>query len=297
MKDLCIIGNGFDVHHGIPSNYRQFGDFLRRHDNATYELVERYFAVDDDFWSEFEARLAAFDADTLIDNASNFLVAYGADDWSDAYHHDYQYELNRVVEGISVTMKARFAEWIAQLPIPGIESVRDKLVHLNMNASFLSFNYTPALGEIYGIAVENVFHIHGCASDPVSKIVLGHGWSPESKGSLNRGVNFEEADTRIVEGNHIIDRYFVATFKPTEEIIAHNQPFFAALAGVERISIMGHSLADVDLPYLLEIVRRIDARRVKWKVSYHDRPDAVRSQFAKLGIPESLVEFVRLSEF
>jgi len=49
----------------------------------TFDFVFRYFAVDADFWSEFEERLASFDTDTLIDDASQFLVSYGADDWSE----------------------------------------------------------------------------------------------------------------------------------------------------------------------------------------------------------------------
>jgi hypothetical protein len=53
------------------------------HDKDTYDVVQRYFDVDADFWAEFEEQLASFDSDTLIEDASDFLVTYAAEDWSD----------------------------------------------------------------------------------------------------------------------------------------------------------------------------------------------------------------------
>jgi hypothetical protein len=105
---LYIIGNGFDLHHGIPSAYKDFGTFVKPNDPEIYGLIEEYFGIDDGFWSDFEARLAHFDADTLSEYASNFLVSYGADDWTDSYHHDYQYEIDRVVKALSRGLKRQF---------------------------------------------------------------------------------------------------------------------------------------------------------------------------------------------
>jgi len=75
---LYIIGNGFDLHHGIQSSFRAFGEYLRDPDRATYNVLERYFDVDSEFWGEFEEQLV--DRDALIDHASNWLVNYGAED-------------------------------------------------------------------------------------------------------------------------------------------------------------------------------------------------------------------------
>ena len=115
---LYIIGNGFDRHHDIPSDYRDFGGYLAAVDCDTYREVEAYFSVDDEFWWQFEQQLAHFDTDAAIDYASQFLMSYGADDWSDSGHHDYQYELERVVKAVSSTLQERFSQWVRQLPIP-----------------------------------------------------------------------------------------------------------------------------------------------------------------------------------
>jgi hypothetical protein len=96
---LYVVGNGFDLHHGIRSAYKDFGGFVKAHDSESYGLIESYFDVDDEFWSHFEARLADFDADTLIEKVSDALAPYSAEDWKDSSHHDYQFEIERVVQG------------------------------------------------------------------------------------------------------------------------------------------------------------------------------------------------------
>src|ERR1035438_7114923 len=108
---LYIIGNGFDLHHGIRSKYVDFAEFLKSKDPGLFRLVEKYFAVDDEFWGAFEARLADLDNGALIEDASTFLANYGADGWSDSGHHDYQFEIEQVAMGLSSGLKSRFAHW------------------------------------------------------------------------------------------------------------------------------------------------------------------------------------------
>jgi len=296
-SSLYIIGNGFDRYHGIPSDYRDFGRYLEAVDLPTYREVETYFSVDDDFWWEFEKQLANFDADAVIDYASQFLMSYGAEDWSDSGHHDYQYELDCVVEAISTTMRNRFAEWIRQLPIPSsAESFSGELLPLDLGAIYLNFNYTQTLQQTYSIPDSQVLHIHGNASKPADQLVLGHGWRRTSADSFNHGIDEAEADTRIIEGNQIIDDYFSATFKPTDLVIARQQPFFRSLKSVRQILVLGHSLSEVDVPYFTEIIRNIDVSRVRWRISYHSDPTDARERFSRLGVDISLASFCRLND-
>ncbi len=81
----------------------------------------------------------------------------------------------------------------------------------------------------------------------------------------------ENADTRVIEGQSLIDKYFRSTFKPTEEIITNNQNFFSSLADVDTIFIMGHSLSSVDHAYFYEVKRHLSTHPVKWNVSYFVR--------------------------
>lgn len=221
-------------------------------------------------------------------------MSYGADDWSESGHHDYQFELERVVNAVSTTLQRRFAEWIRQLSIPTGTDFKENLLQLDPSARYLSFNYTQTLQKIYGIPDNQILHIHGNASDPTDQLVLGHGWKRASADSLNNGVDPVETDTRVVEGNQIVDRYFSVTFKPTDRIIALQEPFFSSLKSVQQILVMGHSLSEVDAPYLAEIVRNIDASCVRWRISHHSDPTDARGKFSRLGVDMSLAIFARL---
>jgi hypothetical protein len=295
---LYIIGNGFDLHHGIQSSYRAYGEYLKAVDRDTYEVVERYFDVNAEFWAEFEGRLAHFDSGSLIEDASNFLVPYSAEEWSDAYHHDYQYEIEQVVGAISKTLRARFGNWIRQLRIPDASTIGNARLPINPSASFLNFNYTASLQYLYNVPNQNILHIHGAASDPDALLVLGHGWEPDDNLDPYRVTSDpEDADTRVVEGQALIDSYFKDTFKPTDQIIRNNQLFFRNIGAVERILVMGHSVSDVDHPYFREVVRNIDASRVRWKISYFGELNALRERVGDLGIDVQLVEYALLADF
>jgi Bacteriophage abortive infection AbiH len=294
---LYIIGNGFDRHHGIRSDYKDFGEFLRQVDSETYDVVDTYFTVDDSFWWEFEARLADFDAEALLEDASIFMLPYGADEWSDSAHHDFQYETERAISAISVTMRSHFSNWVRQLEIPRKADLSGTLLNLDPSASFLTFNYTPTLQNIYGVRPSQVLHIHGSAFDPTDKLVLGHGWQPRPEDTFNARANPERDDTRLLEGYQIADNYFAATFKPTSEIIAEHRAFFESLSKVREVRIMGHSLASVDAPYIREVLNSIDQLLVRWQVSYHSDVEASKNVFQPYGVDESLVSYARLSEF
>jgi hypothetical protein len=292
---LYIIGNGFDLHHGIRSSYRAFGEYLKAREPGTYNVLDRYFDLDSEFWEKFEEQLV--DRDTLLDHASNWLVSYGADDWHDAYHHDFQYELGRDVETISRTLRLRFGEWVRQLHVPDASELADDTLLIDRAAIYLNFNYTSSLQRLYGVPDANILHIHGAATDSEAQLVLGHGWKPEEHPDPYRFERDPEAaDTRVVEGHRIIDDYFRDTFKPTAQIIRDNAAFFERLSSIVRILVMGHSLFGVDHLYFREVIRNIDADHVTWTVSYFGDLEEKCGRFHELGIAAHLVKFARLSE-
>jgi len=297
-KTLYIIGNGFDLHHGIPSSYKAFGEYLRRSDAKTYDVVEKYFSMDAEFWAEFEGRLASFYSASLIEDASNFLVGYGADDWSDAYHHDYQYEIQQAVEAISTTLRLRFAEWIRQLSVPWAAEFSGQRVTVDRSGVFLNFNYTPSLQRLYAVPDNNVLHIHGAAANPTETLVLGHGWEPDPNPDPYRFEHDpESADLRVVEGQEIVDDYFRDTFKPTAKVIEKNAAFFANLRDVDRIVVMGHSVSEVDHPYFEKVIANVDVNQVRWKVSYYGDLDGLRQRIESLAVPAYLIEYALLNAF
>ena len=295
---LTIIGNGFDLHHGIPSSYSQFKSYVKQTNPVLHNRFENYVSCDE-YWNDFEEALASFDTDQAIDEASNFLVPYGAENWSDAYHHDYQYELGNIVSACSSELFNHFCMWIRSLEVLPPASASNSLVNIDRSSLFLTFNYTHTLSQIYNIPPNQILHIHGCTTSPDNEIILGHDWSPEEIGSLNDNINGEDADTRVHEGNEIVDSYFKDTFKPTTDIIEKNKVYFNSLSHITSIDVMGHSLSSVDIPYFEEITSKIDKKNVLWRISYYDNEALLKSinTMEQLGVPCGSISYVPISKF
>lgn len=54
MKNLFIIGNGFDIHHGINSRYSDYREWLKGYDFDLYNKLCRLYDStedDDDWWN------------------------------------------------------------------------------------------------------------------------------------------------------------------------------------------------------------------------------------------------------
>jgi len=292
-KRLYIIGNGFDLQHGIKSRYWDFKEYLDEEDYELVEKLEEYFGSDA-LWSDFEETLAYLDTEQIVDECMNYLESYGAENWSDAYHHDYQYEVQRRIDLITETLKQKFTEWILQLIIP--ETACQNKVAIDKNALFITFNYTDTLERLYMVSASNILYIHNKAIDNNSTLVLGHSRNPQSSKTLSAQYNDEETDVRVAEGNQILDRYFIETYKSTETIINENHELFESLRQIECIYVYGHSLSVVDKPYFQRISTIIDKSKVIWKVSFHDKKDLVgfKKFFEDIGISADLVIFDRM---
>lgn len=68
---LFIIGNGFDLAHGMPTNYSDFREWLIKDNrlDVVLELQKAYpVCVNDKYllWSDFEKALGQYDLETVI---------------------------------------------------------------------------------------------------------------------------------------------------------------------------------------------------------------------------------------
>ncbi|MGE8189196.1 AbiH family protein [Pseudomonas sp. NPDC086278] len=86
-------------------------------DHETHDWVQSYIPADGK-WANLEQALAELDIDNIVSDMECFLGAYADDEWSDAGHHDFQYEVDRVAEGLSKTLLGRFADWVRSITMP-----------------------------------------------------------------------------------------------------------------------------------------------------------------------------------
>jgi len=159
---LFIIGNGFDLMHGVKSSYYSFRDTLGKNNSLRFAL-ETYLNVED-LWADFEDALAHIDRDAMFGVVDMWL-----DDF-DAYNPDAQaadfFAAVDTATGPSQTitqdLPRRFRMWVESLKVPDL-SFRP-LIDVISNSKTLNFNYTEFIEDLYGVDKENICYIHGCRS-------------------------------------------------------------------------------------------------------------------------------------
>jgi hypothetical protein len=290
MKRLYIIGNGFDIYHGIRSSLSDFRSFVEARDSSVWDACENFLPADEK-WSDLEAALGMIDTDYILEQHEHFLVSYGATDWGDSCNHDYEWAVNQISENLSTKLLYLLTKWVSRLKIPNRNEF-DEILTIKKDSLFLSFNYTETLMKIYNVDRNNIFFPHGFIGDPKTDLVLGHAWVPSKK-----MVEFadENTDIRVVGAWDILDKYFELTFKPSSAIINDNLEYFNLLNAVEEVFVLGHSLGQVDHPYLFKIISSITSHAF-WKISYFGDPEPINQELERLGIGQSNYCLVTLSE-
>jgi len=287
---LYIIGNGFDLQHGIPSEYCDFKVFVHQRNPYLLKAVEDYLPAGDD-WRHLERALAEIDVNSIVDNLEHLMPSYGADDWSDSGHHDFQYEVGRLVKCLSIELRQEFGQWIRQVPIPTPATTQRHLQIIDPTACFLTFNYTPTLQVLYDVPDTHILYIHGRANLPDNDLVLGHAWNPQQRQSLNHRSDIAEIDTRLVEANVLIDDYFSTTFKPSSRLIQEHRPFFERLTNLEEVCVLGHSISTEDEPYYHALLALPGVAATRWRVACYFDSDfqTMPGRLLKLGVEASRI--------
>jgi hypothetical protein len=239
MTKLYVVGNGFDLWHGLPTGYDQFYAFAKE----MLDELEWFYSLnvnDTGPWCDFENALGCFEwsqfyefhnhIDVTSDSFKPSLV-YGLED-------DITEQADHLVEGIRET----FRDWIAGIDI----SVANQKLEFPHGANFITFNYTSTLQTVYGISDERVLHIHGRA-DVFDELVFGHGESMYEEPELDeRG---ESNRTMFSDAEGAAKYPFYALQKPVKEVLEKNGYWFDSLANISEIVVIGHSLNKIDLPY------------------------------------------------
>ena len=182
IKDLYIIGNGFDLHHGIDSSYSDFYEWMNKNYPDIINKVDNVYGnCDSHWWSDFENQLASLDAIRYGDAVAFMNQPDLSDEHCDRMWGDAEIAVQNELENLYSDLRFCFHKWIHQLKRPQ-DSQKIKLSITN--AVFLSFNYTKTLEHLYGITSNRILHIHGCIDDN-EDFILGHGKTYEELESLN----------------------------------------------------------------------------------------------------------------
>ena len=191
----------------------------------------------------------------------------------------------------------QFPVWVKQLP----KANPIKLIKLEEDAYYVTFNYTDTLIDLYEIPIDKILFIHGRVNTN-RFLVLGHGKS-EKQVMLESEKNFDEDTHPAYEQTvQAIENQVNKMRKKTEDIIQANKPVFESFKDVKHIYAYGLSMSDVDKPYFKEIINQIDVNKVTWHVDAHGKNCvsiarkgvAKRKFLVTMGIPKSKVKVCTL---
>lgn len=311
MQHLYFIGNGFDIHHNLPTRYTDFRKWLRKKDFEAYEWMRELYGVDDEdshgnisdetwkWWSYFESHLVDFEVyDEILEIANENQVNYGADDFSEGDRYSGAIEAETKFENLMSRVLSYFDEWVDSIDV---EKSCNK-IKIDREADFLTFNYTRTLERVYNIPSKRVHHIHGEAGK--GNYVLGHGKSYhdiEEEIRSNEPIpdagtpeemeewyssNYDEAYENTVGSTvSTLSNYK----KDVGKIIEDNFGIFHEMKDVEVITIMGYSFSTIDNPYLSYIIDHASNKEnLKFEVYCYSKTDKDNAQefFKSNGIRE-----------
>jgi hypothetical protein len=314
-ETLYIMGNGFDLHHGVASKYSDFKVYLAKHDrNLLYALENLYDC--EDIWADFEKNLLTISRETFVEYISPFLPANEVDDDDFTYAELFfsQDHAGELVDRLTENLRRRFHQWIKTLKIP--KRYYPGIIQVDSNALFLSFNYTDFIETAYRVPPHQICYLHGNKSNKIGSIILGHGESPENslknwlmdnrgkqrfqsrlKNKKNKYYNnssptylayFLEdeskgnwgSEARYQAINFAVERiedYYEQSFKNFHKVLESNKRFISSLNKIKRIIVNGHSLSKVDMPYFEKVLEvNEDPDNIEWKVSFHSDADLNR---------------------
>ena len=285
VKILYVIGNGFDLWHGLPTSYNDFCEYAA---DLLGELAEYFNSEPDDtpLWSNFEDDLGRFDWQLLFDAHNEIDISdegfkpsmvYGLEDALDEGG-------GRITESIQNALR----EWVETIEI----SRAERKFTFAENCKILSFNYTATIQELYQVGENEILQIHGKAGD--FSLIVGHGRSISEVPELDENGNTNRHLFSDAEGAAKAPLYRLK--KPVEEIIEQNQDYFGSLGEAKVVAILGHSLNDIDFPYMRQI--KNSASTAEWIVSYHTEEEAInhRSKLINLGVEKNKIHIVSMGE-
>ena len=253
MNDtLYIIGNGFDLHHGLKTSYSNFRDNFARKNTKLWGLLSDIYgdAINDDmWWCDFEAMLGKIDYGHLIQTYNG--EAMGA------------MKVQNLLKG---ALPPFFGGWFKDM---NPDAVVDNTLNIDPKALFFSFNYTLTLERVYHVMSENVWHIHGSIKN-VDNIIVGH--DSDERKLFAEYLAYKNEHGSI--GSDLADNINMIAANGAKcvesRIAGHRENFYDRYQNVKHIIVMGFSFNDIDIPYIKTIINvNTKADDIDWTIYYH----------------------------
>ena len=267
-KNLIVIGNGFDLAHGLETKWSDFKDYLSQFNEELLYYLEQ--CAENDLWSDFEKGLGKLNREEIYANALNHFDCIKNDE-DDGRNHQMADHIRNIEDLIIDETKRALNNWILSIDV--YATPFENIKHILNGACVITFNYTQTLEMTYGLNSNNVIHLHGKAEnvppqtkdnyfapDPVPDIVIGHGEdvSTVDVGSFANGMSDEIVlDEVETEGHRDI---LIELKKDTSRYMHRIDYILNSMDSFDNIYIIGHSLSPIDAPYFNAIASRTNVK-------------------------------------
>ena len=272
-SDLFIIGNGFDLAHGMPTKYDDFKRWLIENDriDIIQELQHAFPGMKGGeylLWSDFETALGQYDIDTVLN--------WGWDDLYITSSSIGNLKFDRPGSLLNIQLpdiiRDVFPAWVKSIPLATIPTYK-----LPSQALYLSFNYTDTIERLYRIPDSHILHIHGRVSVN-DALVVGHNRSIDPSEYWDDHLDVRENNERM---QRLVDMNDLQ--KPSFELINQNESFFRLLNTVQTVTVLGHSCASIDFPYFRKVRMSIRGD-AEWIFNPYSEEDVIRINTLKKEI-------------
>lgn len=259
---LLIIGNGFDLHHGLKTGYKDYAHFLQEHYPNTLESIQSsdyfdgecldVFDSEDYFWTDVEGNLK-FNFDLMLEES---VGGYYPDlmEKSDARWHRAEFDSEAKVKMIDTAFTTyALVNWVQLIDVTKVDETRE--VTLLSSDVFVSFNYTETLEKVYKVPSERILHIHGCISNPES-LQFGNPNQTPSVVRKKYESLYGEDEFYGMSIEPAANNYVALADSFSKDIDSNIPKLEAFLAGkdIDEVVIMGHSYLGVDKPYYEKVL-------------------------------------------
>lgn len=283
MSSLFIFGNGFDLAHGIRSQYLDFKSYLTKIYPDAENNSKNGFDLDDYLdkseenysiqllfcamenargadWNNFEDALGTFNFHNKFPKRSK--EAQEIDDKKDITSYLYAVDVisNILIQGTAFWQEL-FRKWVTSIDkeiSKSIYSPRANMIKLfnEKDNQYLTFNYTRVLQKMYGM--KKVIHIHNRVGQ---KLIFGHG--DDDPVYKEPSVN----DSSILSS--FLDDMLLSFRKDTDSPLKKYNDFFRRLnKSVDKVYSYGFSYSKVDSVYIKKIISKISDKATWYFTDY-----------------------------
>ena len=289
VKNLILVGNGFDIWQGLPTSYNNFKEYYQNNKvRIAKQLHIKPIILKDENGLDFEINYIELfygflkDKNISINNHDSTEIL-NAEFWSDFennlfYLNDYYINLyfgkeksdlrrmKRAIKKLRLLLTELFCQWIQSINVS-----EQKSEYNFKDCLFINFNYTSTLQKRFRVDKLVDYHIHGSAENKKS-IVFGH-----NNNENNILISLRKTAGRLKGLAQIAMAQFMLNKHPDiqiEKLLSFHLDYGSICAGIKDIYCLGLSFGDADFEYFNTFNDAYP--NAHWHISYHSPKDKTK---------------------